>query len=180
VTAPLVIVPAGVEEFDYPVTLPPWMEIGRTSRTVVMATALIREPDGSEHEVSFSSTRNEVQAVSVIEPGLLGLEARVTSLAVAPEKTLDVTIKLSRGKGVDGAVRVELVALGSVRGLSAEPLVLGFGQNEGVVRIHCGASVECPRIAQILLRARSVDLVDPVTAETMLTIVNDNSTGRDD
>jgi hypothetical protein len=67
-----------------------------------------------------------------------------------------------------------------VRGLSADPLVLVAGQDEGIVRIHCGSSVECPRIAQVLLLARSVDLVDPVTAETMVTLVSDRSTGRGD
>src|SRR5205807_1898456 len=38
VAGPVVIVPPGADEFDYPVRLPPWMEIGRTSRSVVMAT----------------------------------------------------------------------------------------------------------------------------------------------
>src|SRR5206468_12651395 len=36
-TGPTVNVPAGVSEFEYPVTLPPWMEIGRTCRVCVMA-----------------------------------------------------------------------------------------------------------------------------------------------
>jgi hypothetical protein len=49
ITGPVVTVPEGIDEFDYHVTLPPWMEIGRTSRTVVMAIGVLREPDGTEH-----------------------------------------------------------------------------------------------------------------------------------
>src|SRR5262249_36981120 len=32
VTGPAIVVPAGASEFDYQVTLPPWMEMGRTCR----------------------------------------------------------------------------------------------------------------------------------------------------
>src|SRR5205085_140284 len=100
----LVTVPPGRDEFDYPITLPPWMEIGRTSRTVVIATGVVREPDGTEHEVSFSNPRNELQIAAVIGPGRLGLDLRRASIAVAPGRTLEVPVKVARGRGVDGPV----------------------------------------------------------------------------
>ena len=162
VTGPVLTVPPGADEFDYPVTLPPWMEIGRTSRAVVMATGVIREPDGTEHEVSFTTPKTELQVVAVVAPGLLGLEAGRTSVAATSGKTLEVPVKVTRGKGVAGPVHVELIAPEWLRGLSAEPLVLNEGDDEGILRIVCGPSLEAPRTAQVVLRARSA-ASDPVT-----------------
>ena len=55
------MVPAGVAEFVYAAYMPPWMETGRTSRTCVMGVAILKEPDGSEHRVSFSSVNQNEQ-----------------------------------------------------------------------------------------------------------------------
>jgi hypothetical protein len=171
VTGPVVIVPPRVEEFEYAVMLPPWMEIGRTSRTVLMATGLVREPDGTEHEVSFSSPSAEVQLIAVIEPARLGLESTRTSLAIAPGRTLEVPVKLARGRGVNGPVRVELVVPRRVIGLRAEPLVLSAGQDQGIMRIACATVVVSPRTDKVILRAQARVGVDPIFAEAKLTIV---------
>jgi hypothetical protein len=174
VTGPVLTLPPGTDTFDYPVTLPPWMEIGRTSRTVVMATGVVREPDGTEHEVNFSTPKTELQVVSVIAPGLLGLEARRSSVMAAPGAMLEVPVKVLRGKEVAGPVRIELIVPeSSLRGLSAEPLVLNEGDEDGVFRIVCGASVTGPPTSQVLLRARSASGDDSVTAEAALTVVVD-------
>jgi hypothetical protein len=170
VTGPVLTVLPGADQFDYPVTMPPWMEIGRTSRAVVMAIGVVREPDGTEHEVSFANPRTELQVVSVVAPGLLGLEARRTSVAAISGKTLEVPVKVTRGKGVAGPVRIELMIPRWLHGLSAEPLILNEGDDEGILRIVCGRTVEPPRTAQTVLRATST-AADPVTAEAPLTVI---------
>ena len=109
VTGAILTVPPGVDEFDYAVVLPPGMEIGRTSRTVVMASGVVHEPDGSTHEVSYSSPGAEVQMVAVIEPGRLGVEPLRTSIAIEPGKIVEIPFKLSRSERVSGPVRVGLV-----------------------------------------------------------------------
>jgi len=179
VTGPVLTVPPGANEFDYPVTLPPWMEIGRTSRAVVMAIGVVREPDGTEYEVSFATPKTELQVVAVIAPGLLGLEAGRTSVAATTGKTLEVPVKVRRGKGVAGPVQVELVTPEWLHGLSAEPLVLNEGDDEGILRIVCATSLEAPRTAQVVLRARSA-ASDPVTAEAPLTVVVESSKSHAD
>ena len=55
VTGPTIVVPPGVSEFDYPIKLPPWMEIGRTSRTAVMAVGEVVDADGVKYPVSYTS-----------------------------------------------------------------------------------------------------------------------------
>ena len=173
VTGPVVTVPPGVEEVEYAVTLPPWMEIGRTSRTVVAATGVVREPDGTEHEVSFSTPRNELQIATVVGPGRLGLESRRTSLAFVAGGVLEVPVKVSRGQGVTGPVRVELAGPKPARGLSAEPLILAEGRDEGVVRIVCGTTGERPSDRSRRPPGRRPAEGGPVTAEARLTLVAD-------
>ena len=64
-----------------------------------MATGVVREPDGTEHEVSFSNPKTEIQVVAVIGPGRLGLEVGRASVAVAPERTLAIPVRIARERG---------------------------------------------------------------------------------
>src|SRR5207249_200043 len=113
--------------------------------------------------------------IAVIGPGVLGLEALRTSLAVAPGSVSEIPVKVARGESVKGPVRVELAAGDSLQGLSAEPLVLDKGQNEGVLRIRCSSSLTPPPVDSVVIRARSVVSGDPVTAEATLAVVSDHS-----
>jgi hypothetical protein len=173
VTGPVVSVPPGAADFDYPVTLPPWMEIGRTSRTVVAAIGVVREPDGIDHEVSFSSPGAELQIATVVGPGRLGLESRRTSLAFVAGDVLAVPVKVSRGPGLGGPIRVELAVPKPSHSLWAEPLILADGRDEGVVRIVCGTTDERPLTDRVVLRAVGHAQSGPVTAEARLTLVTD-------
>jgi hypothetical protein len=178
VTGPVLIVSANADEFDYPVTLPPWMEIGRTSRSVVTATAVVRDRDKSEHEVSYSSPSADVQVIAVIGPGLLGLEATKNSVAVAPGRLIEVGVKVARSHQVQGQVRVEIITPNGIKGFSPEPLVLERGRTEGVLRIRCDKNLSCQSEARILLRASTMVGGDPATAETSLSIVPEITTSE--
>jgi hypothetical protein len=175
VTGPLVTVPEGVDEFDYAVTLPPWMEIGRTSRTVVAASGVVREPDGTEHEVSFSSPKADTQIVAVIGPGRLGLDLARASAALAPGRTSEVPVRVARGEGIDGPVRIEIVPAAWLHRLAAEPLVLDKDHEEGVLKIECGPEPAQWGTAQLLVRASAPAGADTVTAEASLTVVMDEN-----
>jgi hypothetical protein len=178
ITGPIVVVPEGSEEFDYAVTLPPWMEIGRTSRTVVVASGVVREPDGDEYEVSFSSPKAETQIVAVVGPGRLGLEAARASTAIAPGQTSEVPVRIARGEGIDGPVRVEIVPPSWLRSLSAEPLVLDKAHEEGVLRLECGPHPSPLGSTPLRLRATALVEADAVTAEAWLTLVMDGVNPR--
>jgi hypothetical protein len=48
------------DSFDYPLTLAPFMEILRTSRTNLMATGIVVDPDGTRYPVTYSTeSQNE-------------------------------------------------------------------------------------------------------------------------
>jgi hypothetical protein len=116
----------------------------------------------------------------VIGPGRLGLDVGRASTAVAPERVSEVPVRVVRGKGIDGPVRVEIVASPSLRGLSAEPLVLEANREEGVLRIKSGPEIASFRASRVVLRASTRVGDDPLTAEASLTLVADtpSSAGR--
>ncbi len=170
VTGPVIQVPAGATEFDYPVCLPPWMETGRTCRVCVMATGVVKEPDGREHIVSFSSVQPNEQLIRVIEPGRLDVEAGRRSFLAVPGKTLMVPVRVARGKSLQGPVRVELVVAPHLHGITADPLVIPAGSNVGALSIRIGPDPSKPINLPLLLRATLMDHGEPVVAETKLDV----------
>src|SRR5262249_39275522 len=138
VTGPTITLPPGATEFTYAVHLPPWMETGRTSRVCVMGVGVVKDADGTEHTVSFSSTAQNEQVVAVIEPGRLGLEVVPAWVTAEPGQTATVTVKVARGKGLHGPATVE-VASGPSRGVVAEPVVIAAGAESAELRVRFAA-----------------------------------------
>ncbi|MGE5192584.1 MAG: hypothetical protein ACM3U2_08790, partial [Deltaproteobacteria bacterium] len=172
VTGPTIEVPAGVSEFDYAVFLPPWMEIGRTSRSVVMAVGEIADADGSRHTVSFTSLNQNEQIVALVDPGQLSLEVDRRSLRETPGGSAAVSVTVGRGQGVNVPVRIELVLPPHIHGVAADPLTLPAAQTTGTLTLHFSPSNRGPFNMPLLLRATAVkSATDSVVAETKIEIV---------
>jgi len=169
VTGPTVIVPPGASECVYPVYLPPWMELGRTSRACVMAVGEIVDRDGSRHIVSFTSTAQNEQIVVVLSPGSLAVSVDPLSAAVLPGASIEVTVRIRRARDDLGDVCIELVTPRHMRGISAEPLLLPSDAEQGRLKISV-ASEAGPLNMPLTVRARTLT-DDPVVAETPLELV---------
>jgi hypothetical protein len=172
VTGPTLTVPAGVNEFEYPIQLPPWMEIGRTCRVCVMATGVIKDGD-KEHEVSFSAINQNDQIIAVVETGRLGVEAEKASLAAKLGADVTLSAKVARGKGLTGPVKLELVVPPHVHGVSAEPVTIAAADSRGALTIHFARPNIGPFNMPLVLRATLTDDTGPVIAETKVEIVAD-------
>jgi hypothetical protein len=170
VTGPTVTVPAGVSEFDYAVQLPPWMETGRTCRVVVEAAGTVKDRDGSGHVVTFSSVQQNEQIVVVIEPGRLAVESEANAVTAAPGKTVPVRLRVRRGKGLQGPVKVELAVAAHIQGLTADPVVIPGDQGEGVLALRF-TDRPGPFNMPVVVRATADEGGKPVVAETRLEIL---------
>jgi hypothetical protein len=172
VQGPTIEIPAGISEFNYPVYLPPWMEIGRTSRTVVMAVGEIADPDGSRHKVSFTSLQQNEQIVALIDPGQLSVELDRQSISAVPGQAHDLTIQIGRGQGVNVAVRVELVTAGHIKGVAADPVALAADQKTGTLKIQFSRDSLGPFNMPLIVRATAMKgETDPVVAEAKLEVI---------
>jgi hypothetical protein len=171
VTGPTIIVPPGASEFDYAVQLPPWMETGRTCRVCVMATGVVKEADGSEHVVSFSSVQQNEQIVAVIEPGRLGVEAERTSVTAEAGQTATVPVRIARGKGLAGPVKVEVLIAPHLRGIMIDPVEVRAEEDRATQAIRFAAGARGPFNMPLVIRATLTDKGEPVVAETSLVIL---------
>jgi hypothetical protein len=156
VTASPLVLPAGANEFTYEVTLPPWMETGRTSRACVMGVATLREPDGSEHRVSFSSINPNEQFIAVVGPGRLSLATEQTVLVAPPGQMVALPVQIRRGPGLQGDVKIELIVPAHIRGVTAEPVVIAAGQERGVLTLHFAQPLSGPFNMPLVVRASLV------------------------
>jgi hypothetical protein len=169
VAGPTITIPAGVREFDYAVDLPPWMEIGRTSRTCVEGIGLVKD-GGAEHYVSYSSVQQNDQIIAVVETGRLGLDIEKPAVLAVRGKSVAVPVKVSRGKGLNGPVKVEVVLPAHVHDLSAEPVIIPSDQASGTLMVRFGDS-SGPFNMPLTVRATLTGNGDPAIAEAKLEVV---------
>jgi hypothetical protein len=169
-TGPTITVPPGATEFEYPVTLPPWMEIGRTCRVCVMALGEVQEPDGTKHTVSFSSVNQNEQLVAVIEAGYLDLSLEQTSLRAEPGKSVTLPVHVKRGKGLEGPVRINLVFPSHIRGVSATPVEVPANQSSATLTLRFDGENLGPFNLPLTMRATLTSKTGPITAEAKIEI----------
>jgi hypothetical protein len=169
VTGPTISVPAGADEFDFPITLPPTMELGRTSRSVVTASAAIDDGQGGRHVVGFTSQNQNEQIVLLVSPGVLSLQAEPSVLIARPGQELQTTVSVQRSAGNTAPVRVELVVPRHMLEIAAEPVEISAEQAEAVMRIRCGRSPG-PLNMPLTLRATTTS-GPPATAAASLELV---------
>jgi hypothetical protein len=169
VTGPRLTVPADASEFEYPVTLPPWMETGRTSRACVMVVGQVKEGDAL-HTVSYTSQAQNDQIIAVVETGRLGLETGRSSLAVRPGTTAALPVSVRRGKGLNGPVKVELIVPAHIGGVSARPLTLATDATRGTL-VLTFADRPGPFNQPLVVRATLTTPAGPVLAEAKVELV---------
>jgi hypothetical protein len=169
VSGPVLTLKPGETDFEYPAFLPPWMDMGRTCRVCVMATAKVKDSvDGREHVVSFSSVEQNQQMIVVVGPGRLDLST--TRSSIRAEGEVKLTVKVSRSKNLAGPATVKLVLPEHVKGVTSAELVVADGKSEGEFTIKF-ASDAGPFNVPLLLRATVMTKTGPVVAETKVEMV---------
>jgi len=170
VEGPTITVPAGVSEFTYSAYLPPWMETGRTCRVCVMGVGVLKEPDGLEHRVSFSSVNQNEQLVAVVGPGKLALEADRASYTLVPGKTIAVAVRVKRGQGVEGPVELTLITPVHIQGLNAVKTTIPAKMEGGELVIKCPDNLAGRFNMPVTLRAALMRNGEPLIAEVKLDV----------
>ncbi|VTU00384.1 Peptidase domain protein OS=Solibacter usitatus (strain Ellin6076) GN=Acid_3763 PE=4 SV=1 [Gemmataceae bacterium] len=171
VTGPVLALKSGETNFEYPAYLPPWMELGRTCRVCVMATAKVKDPvDGREHTVSFSSTEQNQQMIVVVSPGRLDMSLDRTSLRAEPGGEVRLPVTVARDKNLSGPAKVEAVLPAHWKGVTVAPLVIPADRDAGELVLRfakdCG-----PFNAPLVVRATVEAKDTPVTAEAKVEVV---------
>lgn len=171
VTGPRFTVPAGVDDFDYPVSLAPWMMLGRTSRAVIVAEGVIDDADGRRHKVSYASTADDNQIVVVVDAEKLAIDTDRKSVVGLAGQSVELRLEIARAQPLTGApVTVELVVPEHIRGVAADPVEVPAGEHAATLRLRFDDGVIGPFNAPLVVRARAKSGERPFVAETPLTI----------
>ena len=171
VTGSVITVPAGVDEFEYAVRLPSWMETGRTCRVCVMGTAIVKDADGSEHVVTYSSREQNDQIITVIEPERLSLQLERSSLRIEPGKEVEIDFKVSRAEGLNAPVQIEAVLPAHFRGIQIAPTEVPAAGTSGKLKVRFAADAKGPFNMPLVVRGVAKDGKNPVTAEAKIELV---------
>lgn len=171
IVAPPVEISPGDNRFEFEVTFPPGMELGRTSRSQIMLLGTMRDHDGSEHIVSYSQNEQNDQVITITQAGLLELELDTTSARVTPGASVKIPFHLRRDKSLraDG-VRVELDLPPHVTGVRSAPVTVAAGSQRGVLEIQFGANPG-PFNLPFRIFASTLDSKHPHTAEAFVEFV---------
>jgi len=170
VTGPTLTLGPEVEAFTYPVTLPPWLDIGRTSRTVLVAIGEVSDRHGNKHRVSYTSTAQNEQIIAVADPAQLTLTATPTSIMADPQQPAEIHVRIARAATVTGPITLSLRLPDHVRGVQAEPVVLADGAEEGTLRARFAEGAG-PFNAPVAVRASAGEGQKLYFAETAIEVV---------
>jgi hypothetical protein len=171
VNGPTLHVDGKADSFDYPLTLSPFMELLRTSRTNLMATGFIADPDGTRHPVTYSTDSQNEQMVSIVSPERMTLVLEPASVLAEPGKSAIIAVRAVRGRQLTGAVRVELITPRHIQGVSAEPATIESATSATQLRLRFADGSLGPFNMPLLVRATIADSRGyPVIAEASLSI----------
>lgn len=157
VTGGKIVVPPGKSEFYYEISLPPWMVIGRTSRTCLMASAFVEDAGGKQHRVSYASHAQDDQIICLVDPVRMSIDTPRKSIGIRAGQRLDLPVKVTRGTGLTGPVTVRLKAPAHIQGWTAEPIEIAAGEDEAVVPIDFASGEPGPFNAPLILEASIAD-----------------------
>lgn len=169
VTGPKMTIPSGVTSFEYPLTLPPFMETGRTSRTCLMGTASIQDIDGSTHVVNYSSREQNDQIIAVVEPERLSIRVDRPTVRVEKSKSVELPVVVRRGVGLKGNVQVKATFDSS--SLEVPTKQLASNEEQSTLRFSQAKPVTTTTPVRVLIRATISDENGrPVTAEQTIVV----------
>lgn len=172
IAGPKIVVPPGATRFIYPLSLSTFLEIGRTTRTNIMAVGVVEDADGSRHKVCYTTPEVIEQIVTLTEAGRLDVTAQRSSVRAEAGRIAPVTIDVSRAEGLDGPVRVGLKVPPHIRGVNADSTTLLPGETTVVLSVQFAATEHGPFNMPLTIRATMKDERGyPLVAETKLVVV---------
>jgi len=172
VTTGQIVVPPSVSELDYPINLSTFLEIGRTSRTTLMAVGVVAEPDGTRHKVSYSSGAQDDQIIVLAVPARLSIRTGRKSLSTRSGGVVSLLVSVNRGTALSGPVTVQLLVPRHMRGISAEEIVIAANENQDMLTLRFAEGRFGPFNMPLTLRARMMDDRGyPVLSDTTFDVV---------
>jgi hypothetical protein len=163
-------VPPGSSEFDFEVSLPPWMELGRTSRSQLMAVGELTDAAGKKHKVSYTTNNQNEQMIALVSPGPLRVAPERASLAIKAKGEIIIPLQIQCDRTVQQNLKIELVIPEHMHDLAAATIEAKPQDQTAKLTLRCGAAPG-PLNMPLTIRATSERNGKPVVSEAPLTLL---------
>lgn len=170
VTGPTIVVPPEASEFAYPLHLPPWMELGRTSRSNLMLTGELQDAAGVRHKVCYTTNQQNEQMIGLVTGAPLRIALQRGSYSIVPGKELAFPVAIKRDATIASPVKLELIVPRHMRGIAAEPVAVDSGTGEAILAVRFGEQAG-PFNMPLMIRATGERGGDPIVAEAEIELV---------
>lgn len=161
-------VPAGVDQVQYPIFMPEWLETSLTARMNVIGVTPIADPKGNIRHVTGIMDGFIVMS---LEGALLKLTHEQQEFVAAPGSTLEIPLKVSRTVKLPVAADVVLVGSGEKGAVfTAAPVQLPQSVTQHTLKLKIAADAK-PGLHQAVIRATALqDGKWPAISETTVDI----------
>jgi len=163
-------VPPGSSEFEFEVSLPPWMELGRTSRSQLMIVGELADASGKKHKVSYTTNNQNEQLIALVSPGPLRVAAEKSTIAIRKEEEILIPLTINCDRTVSRPVKIELLVPEHMRDLAAATIEAKPQDTTARLVLRCGPSPG-PLNMPLTIRATSERNGKPITSESPLTLL---------
>lgn len=170
VTGPVLTLPPGTTEFEYPLQLPPWMDLGRTSRTNLMLTGELKDAVGTVHKICFTTKEQNEQLIALVTASALRLSLARSTVAIQPESELEIPIAIKRDASVASKVKLELIVPPHMQGISAAAVIASPEATVATLKIKLGAEPG-PLNMPLVIRASGQRQGELITAEEPIELI---------
>lgn len=163
-------VPPGSSDFEFEVSLPPWMELGRTSRSQLMIVGELADATGKKHKVSYTTNNQNDQMIALVSPGPLRVAAEKNTLAIRKGEELVIPLQITCDRTVTQPLKIELLVPDHMRDLKAATITVKPQDTTAKLILRCGAAPG-PLNMPLTIRATSERNGKPITSEAPLTLL---------
>ena len=129
ITGPIITVPPKATKILYPCVMPEWLETDRTTRMVVLGTALVADSSGKLRTITKPAN---ARITMILEGALLKVKHRAFELTVEAGKSFEIPFEIIQSAKLQKPVKIELQTPSAIRGLlSSTPVILSADQRQG-------------------------------------------------
>ena len=174
VAGPTLTIPPDASEFEYPLSLPPWMELGRTTRSNLMLTGEVLDSAGKSHKVCYSTNEQNQQMIGLVTAAPLRISPDRGSYSIQANSELAIPVAIKRDASIVSPVKLELIVPPHMGDIAAEPVIAPAESVGGAVVIRFGRQPG-PFNMPLVIRATGERGGDPIIAESPLELVLEGS-----
>ncbi|MEQ9409535.1 MAG: hypothetical protein RIK87_17500 [Fuerstiella sp.] len=148
------IVPPGVEQIDYPLFLPEWVQIDRTSRMVLNTVTEVPDPQG---RLRTLVNRMDQRITMNVEGSLLSVDTMQQEFELAPNQPLEIPVQIFRSPKLQRDVVVSLFRNRDDGETELTSVTLPVGQDSVVIKIDEARAFCTDQETWLLVRAAASD-----------------------